>query len=179
MKTIGIFGIWLLLSSATSAFAQSAAPSLDQVTRTLAPDRRIQVLDEHQGKIEGRFLGVSGSTFRMDVKGEVVDVPAARIFELRLERREADGVLLGLGIGFAAGFSYVLIACDGTGEHEDCMRAGTIVIGGPAAVAGALIDGFTRRFDTVFERRGTFLSRWQLSPILDAKRKGVMARVRF
>lgn len=178
MGSIGTLVTLLLLCAARPAGAQGQSPTLDQVVRTLTPDGRIQVLDEHRGKLEGHFLGVSGSTFRLNVKGEVVDVPAARIFELRTERHEPDGVLLGLGLGFAAGFSYVLVYCGSSSEHADCMRAGSLVIAGPAAVTGALIDGFSRQFDTVFERQSPF-GQWQLSPILDAKRKGVMARLRF
>lgn len=179
MKTIGTFTTWLLLCGATAAGAQGQSPTLDHVTRTLTPERRIQVLDEHKGKVEGRFLGVSGSTFRLNVKGEVVDVPVARVFEIRQERREPDGVLLGLGLGFAAGFSYVLIYCNDSSEHEDCLRAGSLVFAGPAAAVGALIDGFSRHFDTIYERRSPFLGRWQVSPIVDGKRKGVMARITF
>lgn len=178
-KMPGTIAASLLLCSAAPAAAQTPSPSLDQVARTLTPEVRIQVLDEHKGKIEGRFLGVSGSTFRLTVKGDVVDVPVARVFELRQERREADGVLLGLGIGFAAGFSFLLVACDGASEHEDCLRAGSLVIAGPAAAAGAIIDHFYRHYDTVFERRLTSIGRWQVWPIVDARRKGVMARVTF
>jgi hypothetical protein len=170
---------WLLVCSATPAGAQGASPTLDQVARALTPDLRIQVLDEHRGRIDGHFRGLSGSTFRMSVKGQIVEVPAAQISLVRKERSEPDGVLLGLGIGFAAGFSYVLIACGNASEHEDCLRAGSLVIGGPAAAAGAIIDYFNRHFVTVFERRSSPFARWRLSPILDGPRKGVMARIIF
>jgi hypothetical protein len=171
--------LWLLVCYTTSAGAQGSSATFDQVARTLTPDVRIQVLDEHLGKIEGRFGGVSGSTLRLIVKGQPVQVPVAQVFQVRQERREADGVLLGLGIGFAAGFSFLLVACEGASEHEDCLRAGSLVIAGPAAAAGAIIDHFYRRYDTVFERRLSSTGRWQVWPIVDARRKGVMARVTF
>jgi hypothetical protein len=179
VKRIGTIAPGLLLCSVVSASAQGSSPSLDQVARALTPEVRIQVLDQHRGKIEGRFRGVSGSMLRLVVNGQVVEVPEAQVFQVRKERREPDGVLLGLGIGFAAGFSYVLMYCDRSSEHADCMRAGSVVFAGPAAAAGALIDHFSRHFDTVFERRVSSTGRWHVWPIVDARRKGVQMRVRF
>lgn len=179
MNAIGLSVAVLFVGSAATAAAQGQNPSVDQLGRRLAPDVRIQVLDENRAKVEGRFRDVSLSTLRLMVKGQIVEVPERQIYEVRQERREPDGVLLGLGIGFAAGFSYVIVACGGASEHEDCMRAGSIVIGGPAAASGALIDLFNRHYDTVFTRRASSKARWQVTPILDARHKGVLARVQF
>jgi hypothetical protein len=144
----------------------------------MAVGERIQVFDEHRARLDGRFEGLAGASLRVRVKGSVVDVPAARISEIRRERPEADGVLIGLGIGALVGLATVQGLCSDASEHEDCLRAGSLVIGAPIAAAGALVDWGLKTFETIY-RRPASSARWFVSPLVAPHQRGVTVRFVF
>ena len=171
--------IVMMFAAPDMAFGQVLSRSLSELQGRLAPGERIQVVDDHRSRLEGEFDGVSGTSLRISVNGRPQVVPEAQIFQVRAVGYEPDGILLGLGAGFAAGLSYVFIACGGASEHSDCLRAGSLVIGGPAAAVGALIDWKITTFVPIFERRRTSAQRWHVAPLLAGPRRGVLLGVTF
>lgn len=81
------------------------------------------------------------------------------------------GCLIGLGIGAGAGLGFVALRCSQSSESSDCRRVGTLVVAGPAAAAGAGLDGAFRRFDTIFEMPSA--TRLRVGPILTDRRRGI------
>jgi hypothetical protein len=177
-KRVSIAGAFLLLS-ATLAYAQAPAQSLSELERRLDTGETIQIFDRNLEKMEGRFDGISGSSLRLIVRGALREIPVTQIFQVRQQHWEPDGILIGLGIGAAVGLSYVHVACRGSSEHEDCLRAGSLVIGAPAAAVGALIDWGIKKFDVIFERAGSLTRRLHISPLLAGQQKGIVVSVVF
>jgi hypothetical protein len=154
------------------AAAQAPSPSLEEVQRELRRGDDIRLT--HDGHVvDGRFDGFSGSLLRILRRGRAVDVPMADISRIRRRRHEPHGVWIGLGAGAAAGVGYVVLHCSGSSESGDCRRAGSVVMVGPSAVAGALIDRAVEKFDTLFERDATSATELRIAPIVTRGRTGV------
>jgi hypothetical protein len=168
----------IMLLATPEAFAQGQ-PQVSDVHTKLRSGEPIQVVDIHRAIIRGRFDGVSSSALRVRVKGDLVEIPEPQIYQVRKQRHEPDGVLIGLGIGAAVGLTFVNVSCKGSSEHSDCMRAGSLVIAPPFAAAGALIDWRFARYVTIFERRASPTSRFQLWPLMAGGRAGVALTVAF
>ena len=162
-----------VILATSPADAQEQGQSLGEVQTRLRRGDRIRVVDHNGAVIEGRFEGISGSSLRLVRKATALELPEAQINRIRKARRESDGILIGLGIGAAAGLSYVALYCSGSSEPIDCRRAGSVVVIGPSAVAGALIDRAFRRFETVFDRNMPSPKQVRISPILTVRQKGV------
>jgi hypothetical protein len=69
--------------------------------------------------------------------------------------------------------------CRASSEPLDCRRAGSVVVIGPAAAAGALIDRARRRFDTIFDHTGPSSRELRVSPIFTARHKGVAVTLSY
>lgn len=179
MTTRFVMAVAVVLLATSPASAQVQRRSLRDLQTTLRTGETIQVVDSNRTIIRGRFDGVSGSSLRLIVKGTVLEVPETEIYQVRKQRHEPDGVLIGLGIGALVGLTYVRVACRGSSEHEDCLRAGSVVIGAPFAAAGALIDLGLKWFDTIFERVISSTRRLRISPILAGRQKGIVMTVTF
>jgi len=169
----------LVLLSAQLAQAQSTSPSLDELQRKLSVGERIQVFDNNKSRITGRFNGVSGSSLRLIVKGTGREIPETLLYEVRRERREGDGVLIGMGIGAVAGLTYVSLECRDASEHDDCINSGNLVIVAPAIAVGAFVDWGIRRFETIFQRTTGSADRLRVSPVLNRHQKGLVVGIVF
>jgi hypothetical protein len=165
-------------------FAASPAEAAGQeafrdVQQTLRHGDRIRVDDRSGAVVEGRVEGMSGSSIRVLRKDHVIELPEEQIGRIRRMRREPDGVLIGLGIGAAVGLSYVGLQCSGSSESGDCRRAGSAILVGPSAVAGALIDRAIRRFDTIFDRNVPSRPHVSVVPITTGHRRGVAVTLAY
>jgi hypothetical protein len=171
------FGLAVAIIAVTlatsSAGAQEPVGSLEEVQKTLRPGDRIRVDDGDGTMVDGHFGSISGSSLRLLRQGAVIELPETQISRIRRTRRESDGILIGLGLGAAAGLSYVVLQCSGSSESGDCRRAGSVIMIGPSALAGALVDRALRRFDTVFDRTAASSTRVRLAPIVTRRRTGV------
>ncbi|HYN08189.1 MAG TPA: hypothetical protein VES67_12425 [Vicinamibacterales bacterium] len=168
-----------MLLATSPAYAQGQRQPLEQLQTKLRIGERIQVVDGNRTIIRGRFDGVAGSSLRLTVNGRIIEVQESQIYQVRKQRPEPDGVLIGLGIGALAGLTYVRMQCRGASEHPDCLRADSLVLGAPIAGAAALIDLFLTRFDTIFERVTSSTRRWRISPMLNGRQKGIVMMVAF
>ena len=157
----------------TPADASAQVRSLEEAQQELQRGDQVQVIDDSGAIVGGRFDGASGSSLRLLRRGAILEFRSAQISRIRKARDESDGILIGLGIGAAAGLAYVALDCGGSSESRDCRRAGSAVVIGPSAAAGALIDRALRKFETIFDRRSPSVKHVRLSPILTAHRKGV------
>jgi hypothetical protein len=164
-----------LLLTPADAWAQSS--SLGSLDTTLRRGDRVQVIGRDGAVVEGDFDGVSGGSLRVIRRRTAVELPDRQIARVRRRRHEPDGALFGLGLGAAAGLGFVLISCDASSERADCRRAGSALMIGPSAVAGALIDRALRRFDTILDRSGPSRRPLQVSPIVGDRLAGVAVRM--
>jgi hypothetical protein len=169
----------IALLAGAPAFAQVPRQSLDDLNTKVRIGDSVQVVNRDGTVIRGRFDGVAGPSLRLRTRGTILEIQETQIAQVRAQRPEGDGVLIGLGIGALAGLTYVQIHCRGAGEHEDCIRAGSVMVGAPAAVAGALVDLGLKTFEVVFQRAGSSTRRWRISPMLDGRRTGIGAIIMF
>lgn len=152
-------------------------PLGDLQTRLLEGDR-IRIVGVTGAVTNGRFDSLPAGSIRLNVKGKAVTIPNNEVSQVQVRRKEGDGVLIGLGIGAAAGFAFVQHECRDASEHRDCLNVGRLIIAVPMAIVGALFDLGFKRYDTVF-RRTTPGHTVGLAPLIGARRKGVALTVSF
>jgi hypothetical protein len=151
---------------------------LGELQTTLREGDHIRILGTTGGVTTGRFDSLSAGSILLTVKGKAVTVPNHEVLEVRKSRREGDGVLIGMGIGAAAGWAFVHQECKDASERRDCLYAGRIVVGIPMAIVGALVDFGFKRYDTVF-RKTTPAHTVEIAPLIGARRKGLTLRISF
>lgn len=139
---------------------------------------RIRILGTTGAVTNGRFDSLPTGSILLTVKGKAVSIPNNEVFQVQVRRKEGDGALIGLGIGAAAGLTFVQHECRDASEHRDCLFAGRLVIAVPMAIVGALFDLGFKRYDTVF-RRTTPGHAVAIAPLIGARRKGVALIVSF
>lgn len=179
MTTRFVTAVMVVILATSPTYAQGQGQSLGEIQTKLRIGDRIKVIDSNGTTIDGRFDGVSGSSLRLTVKGTVLEFPETQVYQIRKHRQEPDGVLIGLGIGALVGLTSVGLSCRGEAEHGDCLRAGSLVVGVPAAAVGALIDLGFKRFDTIFERVIPSAGRLRISPMLAGRQKGIVMTLAF
>jgi hypothetical protein len=164
---------------ASPAAGQSPSQAWSELDRALLPGQRIQIVDASQSTRTGRFDGVSDSVLRLQTRRGSRSVPLAAIHEVRREKQEWDGLLLGLAVGAAGGLTFVTISCHGGSDHRSCMTLGTLYFAVPGAVAGALVDRGVRGYVTVFKRPGGSALALRVAPLVTRGHAAVAVEVPF
>ena len=182
MGTRQALGVWVVLVMCSApALAQTPAASFGELIAegAVREKQSVYVTDVWGNRVKGRLVDLRpGSLVLMQGSREV---PMAEADVTRIQRRDsiANGLLLGLGAGFAAGWISTHLFCDL--PDDECAGIVFAAIGFPSmaggAVAGALIDAANSK--TVFRFSGTRSASIQLSPVLDVRRAGAFATVRF
>jgi hypothetical protein len=139
---------------------------------------RIRILGATGAVTTGRFDSLAPGSILLNVKGKAVTIPNNEVFQVQVRRKEGDGVLIGLGIGAAAGLAFVQHECRDASEHRDCVSVGRLIVGIPMAIVGALFDLGFKRYDTVFRRTppGHTVG---IAPLIGERRKGVALTISF
>jgi hypothetical protein len=179
MRTVVLQAALIALLAAPLAHAQSPGQLLPDLDQVLFRGERVRIVDANRSTIEGRFDGVSDSSLRLIASGTRRDIAEAQIHQVYRMRFEPDGLLLGVGLGIAAGMTYVAIHCRGAGEHADCINTGSVILIPPAAVIGAIVDWRIRHFDTIFQRTASPAVRLQIVPLLSRQQNGVVVGLVF
>jgi hypothetical protein len=172
-----VVAIIAVILATAPANAQEQGQSAGEIQNTLRRGDRIRVIDSSGGIVDGRVDGISESSLRLIHKKTALEVPEATISRIQRARHESDGILIGLGVGAAVGLGFVALQCSGSSERSDCHRAGSLVMIGPSAAAGALIDRAFRRFDTIFDRSTSSPGRLRISPLLGKRKQGIAITV--
>ena len=183
--TRSVLGLTLVLLSATLARAQAPSRSFADLQARLQIGEKVEVIDITGKKFTGRFEAVSGASFRLLVDGMRQEFLEGRIREVRKRRPESrwDGALYGLGIGAVVGILNVRSVCHDASERSDCYAVGWAIVlplfAAGGAGSGALVDFAIKRNVTVFAPAVRSGHRFGLSPMLDARRKGLALSVSF
>lgn len=172
MTTLALF----LVSLPGIALAQDQ--SLQDVRNTLREGDWVRIVDITRKPASGRLVSLDSGSFLLRKRGKSVTIPDNRVYLIQVPRREGDGVLIGMGIGAAAGLIFARVDCRDASEHGDCVRAASIVFGGSMAAAGALIDHLVKRYTTVFDRTATGRST-RITPMFGARRRGLAIAISF
>lgn len=178
-------GLVLVLFSANLAQAQAPTESFGDLQSRIGIGEKVQIIDIAGRKTEGRFEGVSGASLRLIADGARQEFLETQIREVRKRRPESrwDGVLIGLGIGVAAGVVNVHSVCNDASERGDCYSVGWAIVlplfAGGGAGSGALIDFAVRKHDVVFTPQPLASHRFRLAPIVDKQRKGISFSLLF
>ena len=149
----------LLVYRGTPALAQGApVANLDSVLGAalwrLKPGATIRLHERERGRIEGRFVGISGTTFTMAVQSQPNDFPLATVDSLWVRGTAAKtGAIVGAIPGAVVGTLYGILI-NGLGCSDDggdpCPEV--IPLAGLAgAAAGALLGAGI----------GSLIPRWQ------------------
>ncbi len=152
--------------------------SLQDVRNTLREGEWVRIVDTTRTPASGRLVSLDSGAFLLRKRGKSVTIPDNRVYLIQVHRREGDGVLIGMGIGAAAGLIFARVDCKDASEHEDCVRAASIVFGGSMAAAGALIDHLVKRYTTVFDRLASG-NTVRIAPLPSARRKGLAVTISF
>jgi hypothetical protein len=170
-----------LLTYSAPVLAQTPVASFSQLIAedALREKQTIYVTDVWGNRVKGRLGEIRpGSLVLLHGAREV---PLAEVYVTRIQRGDsiANGLLLGLGAGFAAGWMSTHLLCDL--PDDECAGIVFAAIGFPSmaggAVAGALIDAAIRK--TVFRVANTGAARIKVSPVVTARRAGAFATIRF
>jgi len=166
-----------------TAQAQTTADSFENMAgRLAASEKTVHVTTESGGKMKGKLLELSGSSFTMLVGRERRTLQKSEIQEVSEIRRHAGkGALIGTGIGAALGFVGVLAACGDCGDESlGFALAGAIAYGGMGAGIGALAGAATQT-ERVIYRAPTVQNgaRVTVSPLLSKRGAGAALALRF
>jgi hypothetical protein len=152
--------------------------SLQDVRNNLREGDRVRIVDITRTPTVGRLDSLGPGSFVLKARGKTVTIPDNRVYLIQVPRREGDGVLIGMGIGAAAGLIFARLDCRDSSEHRDCVNAASIYLGGSMAVVGALVDHGFKRYTTVFDRTvaGNTI---RIAPLFGARRRGLALMVSF
>jgi hypothetical protein len=151
---------------------------LQNVRNRLREGDRVRIVDITRVPTVGRLGRLGPDSFVLRLRGKTVTIPDNRVYLIQVPRREGDGVLIGMGIGATAGLIFARIDCKDASEHDDCVRAASVILGGSLAGAGALVDHLFKRYTTVFDRTAPGQT-VRIAPVLGLGRKGLMVTVAF
>jgi len=152
--------------------------SLQDVRNTLREGDRVRIVDITRMPTVGRLRSRGPDSFVLRLRGKTVTIPDNRVYLIQVQRREGDGVKIGLGVGAAAGLIFARVYCRDASEHGDCVRAGSIYFTGSMALTGALVDHLFKRYTTVFDRLAP-KSEIRIGPLLGARQKGLAVTISF
>ena len=178
-QSIGACVVLLMFSA--PALAQTPAASFGQLIAedAVRAKQTVYVTDVWGNRVKGRLGEIRpGSLVLMQGSREIA---MAEGDVSRIQRGDsiANGLLLGLGAGFAAGWISTHLFCDL--PDPECAGIVFAAIGFPSmaggALAGALVDAANRK--TVFRFSGTRAASMQVSPVLGAGGAGALATIRF
>jgi hypothetical protein len=177
----------VLLLPSTTAFAQTPATTFSDVPGLVATGRRVVVTDENGRKTKGDVVQVTPSSITLRTRDRWGE-EQRRVFEAESVRaiNKTDsvwnGLLIGLGAGFAATEVFVWQSCGPRGNDDECAAIVTGVgwltmVPGGAAI-GALADRAIGNGALYYkpERTRTPLS---ISPMIGPKAGGALVSVRF
>jgi hypothetical protein len=158
MKAAALLSALLLYAGNTTLAQGNPVADLDSALGAalwrLKPGATIRLHERERGRIEGRFVGMSGTTFTMAVQSEPNDFPFATVDSLWVRRTAVKtGAIVGAIPGAVAGTLFGILI-NGLGCSDDggdpCPEA--IPLAGLAgAAAGALLGAAV----------GSLIPRWQ------------------
>lgn len=159
------------------ATAQAQADSFMELQGALRRGEAIYLTDDTGHTTKGRVSDVTSSSLAMQVGNDT------RVFTLERTRRIehgdslANGIMLGVVAGAAAGYGWVSAECGPPGFDPECAaNAGIVLIpitAGIGAGVGALVDGVIRK--TLYQSsRG---SRVALVPVVSRDQRGMRVSI--
>ena len=136
------------------ADASAAQPAGDE----LRPTDLVRVEIATGDRVVGRFVSASSDAITISVSGQPVQMPTSSV--VRVERRVKDsvwnGVLIGAGIGAAAGVSGLVASQGSSGIYLMMGLAPAVVAGG--AVVGWIVDRRIHRWTAIGSKRSSVAS---------------------
>lgn len=165
----------------SEAGAQALSGSLADVSSSLQPGTRVEVVRTDGSVAIGSLTRASEAGLVLDVEGAPVDLPATTIAEIsRRGDPLRNGLIVGAGTGLLSGFVLGLVLGGSeTGETSEDILPGLLLMGVGAGVGlGALFDAISEGKTVVF-RATAQPSRIALVPTFGKGRKGVALSLSF
>jgi hypothetical protein len=173
---------WMLLSVITLAKSlaagQEPSHSFDELKQNLTIGDTVQVIACSGNKSQGKVVDISASSLVLKSKEGRLVLPENSVREVKKKQRDLwwNGVLIGGGVGAAAGLIIARKECGGSDPECTAIAGPAFVLPGISigAAAGALIDYSVKKFETIFTAAATQSQPMiRLSPILSRQQKGV------
>jgi len=166
-----------------TAQAQTTADSFGNMAgRLAASEKTVHVTTASGGKMKGKLLELSDSSFTMLVGRERRTLQKSEIQEVsEIHRHAGKGALIGTGIGAAFGVVGMIAGCADCGvETVGYAVIGAIVYGGIGAGIGALAGAATQTERVVY-RAPTHQSaaRVTVSPLVSKRGAGLNLALQF
>jgi len=172
----------LLLLISAPARSQPPAGSFEQLLAdgAISLNQPVHVTDAWGYRIKGRLVDLRPGSLVLMQGSQRMELREAEVNRIQRGDTVLDGLLLGLGGGVAAAAFAPHLFCDM--PDPECAAIVYLAIGLPAiaggTVAGALIDAAVKK--TVFRFAGAQGTvRIHVSPVLDGRRAGALATIRF
>jgi hypothetical protein len=176
----------LLVFTPALATAQEPAHTLQDLQSDLYANDKVRLMHIDGTSVQGKVDSVSATVLKIRVKGIVREFPSQQILTVRKQYNDPirNGLAIGAAIGGSAGAVIGAIVsdafCDGCGTAQ---ASGALVFGllgaGIGAGSGALGDSLRKGYKTVFTMPRRAELRFNLSPVLSKKTKGVAVAFRF
>lgn len=164
------------------AAAGESGQRVEAVVVALRTGEAVRILRFDGTSSRGRVVGVSDDVVHIATRDGAQAIPLRDIKEItRLGAASHRGAALGAGIGIAVALVVVNRTCAHGSEHDDCMRAGTVVLTPIGAAGGGLVgwlvDRSRRR--TAAASAGRPAPRLVLAPTISRARRHLMVMVTF
>jgi hypothetical protein len=182
----GIFSILVAFFalSCGAGWGQEPAHTFNDMRQKLATGDTVQVFDSNGNRTQGKVVDVSPDALTLESKGSRVVLSENTVGEVR--RKEPDrlwnGILIGGGIGVAAGFLAASGVCGQNDSECSAIARPVFVLPGIGIgiAIGALIDRSLNKFGTVFTSPGAAgQPRVSLSPVFSRQHRAFRLSIGF
>jgi hypothetical protein len=153
-----------------------AQVSLGVVASRVRPFETISVHTVGTQELVGRFSAASDASLTMEINGQLREIPATDIQQIRRHagRRAGKGALIGLIGGGGIGLITAAASDSSDWSVGGRMLFGGLVVGGAGAMWGAVIGAFVPNRPVVYQAGSP---RVAIGPVLDSGRRGVAVSV--
>ena len=155
------------------ALGQQPVSSFDQLPARLKTGDKVRVTDTQGRVVRGMVMALDAGSITLD-KADGTAVPADRVRLIQQEKgSKLLGLLIGFGIGAAAGFAFAAQA----ETAEEAM--GGYLVAGVGAGAGLAVGALMPRVRDVYRAPSGAASRLAISPIVTPRTKSVVLSFSF
>jgi hypothetical protein len=184
-RRLVIKGILLfVLAAASVALGQESTPTFNELRHRVTVGDMVRVTDEKGNRVQGQVADLSSSSLVLNSNRVRLVMSENAVREVEIKRRDSlwTGLLIGGGIGAAAGLIVARAECGGSDPECSAIAGPVFTLPGIGigAVVGALIDRSVVRFQTVFRApRASGRIAIRLIPMASHDQKGLCMSVSF
>jgi hypothetical protein len=171
-----------LLASASLAYAQPTAHSLEQLQMLVQAGDVVTISDDTRGQVTGRIARLSPSSLTLLIDGEAREFLPGNILSIRQRRSDslATGAIIGASVGGGlASAALLAVPCEGCGWSDPWMPLAVLGLYAAAGAGiGVGIDALIRPTRVIYAPPGGG-PKARVTPLVGHDRKGLALSFRF